>query len=87
MSENRDFNGPQRIFSEKGRVETPETPRQAGNDGVTSIRRSEIVSVVPEETDLGKVFLGTRPDHTRERPDGNPLNDSNAKANDGAAFA
>ncbi len=72
MHESRDLNNPKRIFEEKGDIELPKKVRPTGIGGITSIRRSEIISIAPDENDLSKVYLGIRPDHMEENPDGNP---------------
>jgi hypothetical protein len=72
MSKNRDYNNPKRIFREKGGVEPPEKRRPDESGGVTSIRRSEIISIAPEGMDLSKVYLGRRPAGNEECAGGNP---------------
>lgn len=72
MSKSRVYDNPKLIFRKKRGGEPPENARPAGIGGITSIRRSEIISIAPEEMDPSKVYLGRRPDRKEENPDGYP---------------
>ena len=68
MSEKKDHNNPKNVFKEKGGVELPWKSGSAGINGLSSIRQSDITSVVPDEIDWSKIYDGKQPSPKKTRP-------------------
>jgi hypothetical protein len=61
MRENKDYNNPKKIFKEKGGVELPKKSDSAGEKNLSSVRQSEITSIVPDEINWSRIYSGKRP--------------------------
>ena len=59
--EKKNLNNPKKIFREKGGIETSEKKFPAGMNDFSSVRRSEITSIAPDEINWGKIYTGKRP--------------------------
>jgi len=68
MSENKDLNNPKKVFKEKGGTEMPRKSGSAGIAGVSSIRHSEITSIVPYEMNWSKIYDGKKPPSKKTKP-------------------
>ena len=69
MRESKDYNNPKKIFKEKGGVQLPEKNDLAGEKNLTSIRQSEITSIVPDEINWSRIFTGKQPYPDKDEAD------------------
>lgn len=68
----KDYNNPKRIFKEKGGVELPGKKSSFGSDGLTSIRCSEVTSIVPDDVNWNKIYAGKQRAPLRPKPGTDP---------------
>ena len=58
MREKKELNNPKPIFEEKGGIDIPGGKWSDGRARLTSIRRSEVTSIVPDDMNWNKIFAG-----------------------------
>jgi hypothetical protein len=68
MSKKKDLNNPKNVFKEKGGVELPRKDDSTGINSISSIRHSEITSIVPDEMNWSKIYDGKKPAPEKKRP-------------------
>lgn len=61
MRENKDFSNPKGVFKEKGAVGMPEKKIPSGINEVASIKRSGLTSMVPDDVNRSRIYVGKRP--------------------------
>ncbi len=69
--EKKNLNNPKRIFREKGDIQPPNKEFPPGMNDLSSVRRSEITSVIPDENNWAKIYTGKRPPAKKEASDEN----------------
>jgi hypothetical protein len=69
MERKDEHNNPQKIFKEQDDLVIPSKESPAGSDKVTSIRRSEITSVAPDDVNWNNMYLGKKHGLHSARPE------------------
>lgn len=67
MTKEKEFNNPQKVFKNKEGVEPPEKKVVGTRIDLTSIRTSEITSIVPDNINWNKIFAGKKKGLKSER--------------------
>ncbi|MBI5117420.1 hypothetical protein HZA56_13165 [Candidatus Poribacteria bacterium] len=60
MERKGEHNNPKKIFREQDDLVIPSKKSLEGSDKVTSIRRSEITSIAPEDINWNNIYLGKK---------------------------
>ena len=72
MREKKEHNNPKNVVGERGGVALPGKKSAIAEDSLTSIRYSEITSIVPDDMNWNKIYVGKKGEPQKREPGEKP---------------